>query len=159
MRWLEPEDNPSAVVYGTIAVGLVVAAENPEVETFPRVAASCAAAIVLYWAAHAYADVLGKRFASRRPLVFADLPGSLRHEWSIVKGAAAPLVVLLLAWAAGVTLRVAVWAALWTAVAALSLFEVVAAARANLRGLQLAGSAVLGTTLGAALIAVKLLLE
>jgi hypothetical protein len=159
MRWLEPEENPSAVVYGTIAVGLVVAAENPALETFPRVAASSATAILLYWAAHAYAGVLGERFARRRPLVWADLPGSLQHEWSIVKGAAAPLVVLLLAWAAGATLQVAVWAALWTAVAALFLFEVVAAARAHLGGLQLAGSVVLGTTLGAALIAVKLLLE
>lgn len=135
LRWLEPEDNPSAVVYGTIAVGLVLAAENPAVETFPRVAAGSAAAILIYWGAHAYAGVLGDRFASRRPLAFADLPGSLRHEWSIVKGAATPLVVLLLAWAAGATLQVAVWAALWTAVAALFLFEVVAAARANLRGL------------------------
>jgi hypothetical protein len=158
MRWVEPEDNPSAVVYGTIAVGLVVAAENPAVETFPRVVGGSAAAMVLYWVAHAYAGALGKRFAGRRRLLLADLPDSLRHEWAIVKGAAAPLLTLLLAWAAGAGLQVAVWSALWTAVAALFLFEVVAAARAKLGGVQLAAGAALGTTLGAALIAVKLLL-
>lgn len=159
LRWLEPEDNPSAVVYGTIAVGLVMAAENPATETFPRVAGGSAAAMLLYWAAHAYAAVLGERLARGLPFRLADLPGALRHEWSIVKGATAPLVALLLAWASGADLEVAVWAALWTAVGALFMFEVMAATRARLGGLQMTVSVVLGTALGVALLGVKLLLE
>lgn len=46
MRRVEPEDNPSAVVYGTIAVGLLLAEENPAAETYARVAESSAAAMV-----------------------------------------------------------------------------------------------------------------
>src|ERR1019366_10092270 len=34
LKWLEPEDNPSGVIYGTIAVGAVLAAESTRRETF-----------------------------------------------------------------------------------------------------------------------------
>jgi hypothetical protein len=157
--WIEPEDNPSAVVYGTIAVGLLIAAEEPAVVTYPRVVVASALAVVLYWLAHAYATLLGSRLVDPRPPTAQQVAAALRLEWAVVKGAAAPLVALLVAWVAGVSLAAAVWAALWVCVGALVAFEVIAGVRARLPGGQVAGSAALGATIGAGLLLLKALLH
>ncbi len=64
LKWIEPVDNPRGTIYGTIAVGLVVAAEDPAKETYPRVLI----AVMTYWLAHGYAHWAGERLRqNRRP--------------------------------------------------------------------------------------------
>lgn len=158
-RWIEPDENPGAVVYGTIAVGLIIAAENPAVETYPKLVSATAVTILLYWLAHAYAASVGEQLADPGPVSWKRRAQALRHEWAIVKGASTPLLVLLIGWAARASLETAAAAALWTAIVGLFLFEVGAGARARLPWSRLFGSALLGATLGGALLLVKALLH
>jgi hypothetical protein len=159
LAWIEPEDNPGSTIYGVIAAGLVIAAENPATETYPKVLAATAVAVASYWLAHGYARWAGEWFRHRAGRSIRHLAGTLAHEWPLAEGAAIPLAALLFAWPSGAPLTVGVLAAVWTAVAALVAFEVAGGLRRRLRGPQLLANAAVGLALGAALLAVKLLLH
>ena len=161
-RWIEPEDNPHNTVYGTIAAGLVIAAEDPNTGTYPRVLAATVVAVATYWLAHGYAHWVAERFRrSAAPDVqrsARQFLGALVHEWPLTEGAAIPLTALLIAWAFGAPLAVGDTAAVSTAAAALVMFELAGGLRRRLRRLQLVTNAGVGLLLGAALFAVKSLL-
>jgi hypothetical protein len=161
LKWIEPEDNPRGTVYGTISAGLVIAAEDPATETFLRVLLATVVAVATYWLAHGYAHWFGERFRSEsNPTPSASrLVGALLHEWPIAEGAAIPVAALLVGWAAGMSLATAVVAAVWTAAAALVVFEVAGGLRRRLPARYLLTNAVIGLVLGSALFAVKLLLH
>ena len=67
-RWVEPDDNPSGVIYGTIAVGAVLAAESTRRETFVDTIEATVLVLVLYWFAHTYARLVGDRLKTRDAL-------------------------------------------------------------------------------------------
>ena len=163
LKWIEPEDNPRNTVYGTIAAGLVVAAEDPASETYPRVVIAVAVAVAVYWLAHGYVHWVDERLrrgdedgdaVSLRQFVVA-----LTHEWPLAEGAAIPLAALLVTWAAGASLTAGVTATLATATAALVAFEVAGGLRRRLRPLPLLANATIGLVLGGALIGVKVVLH
>lgn len=163
LKWIEPEDNPRNTIYGTIAAGLVIAAEDPTTETYPRVIAATAVAVATYWVAHGYAHWVAERF--RRPAA-PDTARSARefvdafiHEWPLIEGAVTPLAALLIAWATGAPLTVGDTAAVSTAAATLVMFELAGGLRRRLQPLQLVANAAVGLLLGAALFAVKNLLH
>lgn len=163
LRWIEPEDNPSGTIYGTIAAGLVVAAQEPAGETYPRVLVATAVAVGSVWLAHGYAQWAGERLRRRGR---ADelssarrLSRTLLHEWPIIEGGAIPLAALLVAWVLGAPLPTAILADVWTAAAALVAFEVAAGLRQRLRALPLLTNAAVGLVLGLTLFAVKMLLH
>src|SRR5580704_15337901 len=110
-RWVEPEDNPAGVIYGTIAVGAVLAAESTRRETFPDTIEATVLILVLYWVAHSYANVVGDRLKTRETLSPGLLWRAFLHEGAIVKGAAIPIAVLGVLGAGGVSLQSAVTAA------------------------------------------------
>jgi hypothetical protein len=159
LRWLEPEDNPAGVIYGTIAVGAVLAAESTRRDTFPDTIVATVLVLILYWMAHAYAGLTGDRLKRREPLSTRAVWRSVAHEAAIAKGAALPVAILLVLWATPVTLNTAVIVALWASAASLAFFEVVAAFRTPLsareRGLQI----LMGSFLGAGVLVVRLLLH
>lgn len=155
---LEPED-PSAVVYGTIAVGLVLAAEDPSHETYPRVFAAAAVTVVLYWFAHSFAETLGERYATRTSPSWHSARSALGREFPIAEGALPQLAVVGIGWLAGASLSADVAVALWTTVAMLVVFELVAGLRAKLPRLQLLGGAAFGAALGMALVGIKAVLH
>ena len=105
LTWIEPEDNPRNTIYGAIAAGLVIAAEDPTAETYPRVIAATLVAVATYWVAHAYAHWVADRFArpgtaeTSRPS--RELADALIHEWPLAEGAAIPVIALLVTWATG----------------------------------------------------------
>ncbi len=109
LKWIEPEDNPRNTIYGAIAVGLVVAAENPAAETYPRVVIATVVAVAAYWLAHGYAHWVDERLrrvddgndaSSLRRLGIA----LARRVAARPRAAAIPLVALLIAWVAGTPL-------------------------------------------------------
>jgi hypothetical protein len=53
------------MVYGVIVTGALLAAESGRKETYAGTFASAVIAACLYWVAHAYATVLGRRRAPR----------------------------------------------------------------------------------------------
>jgi hypothetical protein len=116
-------------------------------------------ALWLYWLAHAYADVLGHRLQTHERLSPKVLWRALRDEAMILKGAAPPLLALLLAWALGAAQSTGVEAALWTAVASLVAFELLAGIRARASPGELMLEAGIGLTMGLAIIALKVVLH
>ena len=161
LAWVEPEDNPRNTIYGTIAAGLVIVAEDPATETYPRVIAATVVAVAGYWLAHGYAQWVAERIERRAqyPPLRRQLVGALLHEWPLAEGAAIPLVALLIAWAAGASLTAGVLAAVWTTVAALVAFEIAGGLRRRLPVRQLLANAAIGLVLGGTLLTVKLLLH
>jgi hypothetical protein len=84
---------------------------------------------------------------------------ALISEWAIVRGAAIPLAALLLAWAAGASQASAVAIALWSDVATLIVFELLAGIQARARARELLVEAGVGVTLGVGIILLKVLLS
>jgi hypothetical protein len=154
-----PERNPARLVYGVLAIGAVLAAESGSHENYLDTAGSAMIAILLYWLAHAYADVLTYRLQSHARLRLAVLGRALRDEAAILLGAVPGLLALLLCWTFGVALASGVEAALWTTVASLIAFELLAGIRARATPRELAFEAAIGATMGLAIIALKVLLH
>lgn len=156
---LIPEENPSGVIYGIIVIAALLAAESGRHETYLDTVASAAIAAALYWLAHAYAALLGRRLALQQRLTAGALARALVHDWSIVRGATLPLLVLAIAWITGAAQQTAVTAALWSAIASLVVFELVAGVRARASARELAFEACVGAAMGVAILALKIVLH
>jgi hypothetical protein len=151
--------NPGALVYGTVVVGALLAAESAQSETYVATLAGVAVALLAYWLARSYADYTGWRLSRSEPLKAAAFGRTLVGELSVLIGAAGPLLVLVLFWATGGPLGDAVTAAIWTAAAMIVVIELVAGLRAGLSGRELALQTALGAVIGALMIALKLVLH
>lgn len=152
---LVPAGNAAGVVYGVITVGALMAAEAGRHESYVDKVASALIATLLYWLAHAYADLLGRRLATGERLTAGTLARALGHDWAIVRGAALPLLALLIAWIAGASQEAGLTAALRTAVITVVVFEVVAGIRAKSTPGELVLKAAVGVTMGLAILALK----
>jgi hypothetical protein len=157
--WIVPERNPAGAVYGLITIGALLAAESGLRETYPETVGSAAIAVVLYWFAHSYADVLGLRLSRQRRLAWWELWHTFVQDWAIVRGAAAPLVTLLVAWATGASQTTAVTAGVWTVVVSLIAFEVAAGVRSRAKPIEIAFEVLIGATMGLAILALRALLH
>jgi hypothetical protein len=83
----------------------------------------------------------------------------MASELAILAGAAPPIVVLLVSWAAGVRLAVGVTAAIWTSAVMIVTIEVVAGVRAKQSGRHLAGQISVGALLGLLIVALRVTLH
>jgi len=142
-----------------IVVGALLAAESGRHETYLDTVASTAIAAALYWFAHAYADVLGHRLAQHERLSVASLWRALAHDWAIIRGATLPLAALVIAWAVGAAQQTAVTAALWSTIASLVAFELIAGIRARSSPRELALEGAVGAAMGVAILALKIVLH
>ncbi|HET6811237.1 MAG TPA: hypothetical protein VFH50_09530 [Acidimicrobiales bacterium] len=156
---LEPEENPAGVIYGTIATGALLAAEASRRETLEEAAASVALTLALFWLAHGYAHSLGERLGSGEGWSLGRLVSSLRHEVAILRGSVIPLVVLLLARAAGASTSGAVGAALISAAVLLFVLELIAGVRSrqSARGVMI--QVLIGAVLALGILALKVVLH
>src|SRR6185312_13608302 len=100
-RRLAPAGNAAGVVYGVITVGALMAAESGRHESYVDAIGSAVLATLLYWLAHAYADLLGRRLDTGERLSLRTLARTLGHDWAIVRGAAIPELALVIAWVLG----------------------------------------------------------
>jgi hypothetical protein len=154
-----PEESTSGVVYGIIVVAALLAAESGRHESYLDTVASAAIAAALYWLAHAYAELLGHRLEQRERLTVSSLGRALAHDRAILRGAALPLAVLAVCWATGAAQQTAVTAALWTTIASLVAFELLAGVRAHASPRELAVEAGVGAAMGVAILALKIVLH
>ncbi len=157
--WIAPGENPSGVVYGMIVIGALLAAESGRHDTYLDTLAATAIAAALYWLAHAYANVLGRRLTLHERLTAGALVRALGRDWAIMRGAALPLLALALAWAAGARLQTGVTAALWSTVASLIAFELIAGIRSRAAPGELALEVGVGAAMGLAILALKIVLH
>jgi len=158
-EWIVPGENPSGAVYGVIAIGALLAAESGRHETYPETLGSALIAACLYWLAHAYATVLGRRLSTQEPLTPGGLWRALVHDWALVRGAAIPLLALLVGWATGAAQQAAVSAALWSVVASLVAFELIAGIRSRARPGELAIEVGVGLAMGLGILALRIVLH
>jgi hypothetical protein len=158
-EWLVPGDNPAGFVYGLITIGALMAAESGLHETYLDTLASALFATLLYWLARAYAEVLGSRLEHGERLTAASLGGALLRDWTIVRGAAIPMIALVIAWLLGASREAGVTAALRTAVVTIVVFELLAGIRAKSSFGELVLQASVGVTMGLAIFALKSILH
>ncbi|MGZ4230209.1 MAG: hypothetical protein ACXVVQ_02130 [Solirubrobacteraceae bacterium] len=151
--------NVARVVYGTVAVGALLAAESPEQETYAETMASVLIALLIYWMAHSYAELTARRIEEGERLTTTALVGSMLHEVWILVGAAIPVIPLLIWWIAGGSLADADTTAIWTAAGMVVVYEVIAGLRAELTAKEMIVQLALGATLGVLIISLKLVLH
>jgi hypothetical protein len=157
--WIVPSRNPARVVYGLITVGALMAAESGHHESYADTIASALITTGLYWLLHAYSNVLGHRLATGERLTPATLSHGLVEEWAIIRGAAIPLLALVIAWATGASRETGVTVALWSAVVSLVAFELVAGIRSRAGAAELALDVAVGLTMGVAILGLRALLH
>ena len=110
---------------------------------------------MLYWLAHSYAELLGRRLATGERLTAEGSARALAHDWAIVRGAALPLAALVIAWAVGADREAGITAALRTAVVTVIVFELLAGVRAKPTPGELLLRGAVGVTMGLAILAMK----
>ena len=154
-----PRANPSRVIYGIVVIAALLAAESGSHESYLDTILSAVIATALYWLAHAYSDLLGRRLVQRERLTAAALARALARESAIVRGAALPIAVLAIGWASGAAQRTAVTAALWSSIACLLTFELVAGVRARASPRELVLEGCVGAAMGVAILALKIVLH
>lgn len=154
-----PEINPGGAVYGIITIGALLAAESGARETYAETVGSAVIAMLLYWIAHSYADVLGLRLLEQEPFGWRTLGQTFARDWTIVKGASVPLLALLVAWATGAEQATALAVGVWAAVASLIAFEFAAGIRSQAKPAELALEVLVGATMGLAILALRALLH
>jgi hypothetical protein len=152
-------DNAGGAVYGTVMVGVLLAAEDTHREGYPETIGAATVVLALYWLMSLYTHTLGIRLRTRGRLSLRLLGRSCAYELAMVEGAFVPVLALLIAWAAGATVTSGVTVALWATVASLITLEAAAAWRAHLRPQEVWLQAALGAVMGLAIIALKLILH
>ena len=157
--WIVPQRNPAGAIYGLITIGALLAAESGLRDTYPETVGSAAIAVVLYWFAHSYSDVLGLRLAERQPFSWGELWRTFGRDWAIARGSSMPLLALVVAWAAGASQATAVTAAVWVVVASLIAFELAAGILSRAKPRELVLEVLVGATMGLAILALRALLH
>ena len=157
--WVVPAANPSGAIYGVIVIGALLAAESGRHESYLDTFLSAAIAAALYWVAHSYAGVLGRRLSTGERLTAAALLGALAHDWALIRGASIPLLALAVAALAGAAQETAVTAAVWSSIVSLAAFELIAGLRSGASRGELALEVAVGVAMGLAILALKIVLH
>jgi hypothetical protein len=151
--------NPAALVYGTIAVGALLAAESAENETYAKTIGAVAIALILYWLSYSYAEFTGRRIEEQRAVTLSGILEAAVSELPVLLGAGMPFLALIVCSALGVSLSTAVTVAIWTSAAMVVAIEVLIGIRAELTGRQLALQSAFGAFLGLLIIALRIVLH
>jgi hypothetical protein len=159
IHWMLPDYNPAGAVFGTLTAGALLAAESGLRDTYPETVGSVLLVVVLYWLAHSYADLLGLRLSSPGRLTLGRLWHAFGRDWAIVRGAFAPVLALLVAWALGAPQATAVSAGTWTAVVSLVAFELAAGLRSRAKAPELALQVGVGAAMGLGILALRAMLH
>jgi hypothetical protein len=152
-------DNAGGAVYGTVMVGVLLAAADTHREGYPETIGAAVVVLALYWLMSLYTHTLGNRLRTGGRLNLKLLWHSCAHELAIVEGAFVPVLALLIAWVAGATVASGVTVALWATALSVVILEVAAAWRARLRPHEVWLQAAVGAIMGLAIIALKLILH
>ena len=151
--------NPAGLVYGTLAVGALLAAESARRETYARTVGAVVVTLLLYWLAYSYAEFTAIRLRQHLRFTAAGLARIATRELSVLAGAALPLLEVLCLWAAGVRLSTAVTGAIWTSAMAIVAIEATIAVRARLPRRELVLQTTVGVVLGLLVIVLRVLLH
>ena len=147
------------LVYGTIVVATLLAAESARSETYGQTVGAVILAVLTYWLAVTYAHYTGERLEQEeafKPEAFARVAV---HEVTLLLGAAPELLAVLIVWAAGGSLDLAVRVGVWVAAAFIVVAELITGIRADLHGRALVRQTLVGALFGLMIVALRLLLH
>lgn len=151
--------NPGPLVYGTITIGALLAAESAQRETYASTLEAVVVALTLYWLAHSYAEFTQRRVEHGAPLKLPALIETMANEFSILLGASFSLGALVICWLVGAKLATAVAVATWTSAAVVVIIEISVGVRERLAPRDFAAQAALGMVLGLLVVALRTLLH
>jgi len=152
-------DDPAGIVYGTMLVATLLAAESPGRESYGETAGAVAIAVLVYWLARSYSAFAGRRARAGEAFTLTGARASLAHELAVIVGACVPLAAVLVCWAVGARLSTAVSIAVGVAIATIVAIELTLGLRSEHTGRHLVMRTGLGVLFGVAILAIKLLLH
>jgi hypothetical protein len=152
-------ENAGGAIYGTVMIGVLFAAESSGSLGYPDTVAAALIVLALYWLTHLYTYTLGTRLRTGEPLSARVFWRSCIHELPIIEGALLPLLVLLVAWAAGASITTGVNIAVWTTAVSIIGLEVAAGWRSGLGLSRLLLQVCVGAAIGITIVGLKLLLH
>ncbi len=151
--------NPAGLIYGTIAVAALLAAESARRETYVATVSAVLITLLLYWLGHSYAEFAGERVRAGEPFTYRGLLRAAGHELAVLLGAGVPLLAILICWGAGAALSTAVSAGIATTVVIVIATEMVIGLRAELTGRDLVRQTTVGVVLALLVIALRVVLH
>lgn len=151
--------NPGPLIYGTITIGALLAAESAQRETYASTIGAVLVALTLYWLAHSYAEFTQRRARAETPQKLRGLLETMTHELSILLGASFPLLALVICGLAGVKLESAVTVATWTSAVMVVMIELAVGIREQLAPRDFVAQTGLGVVLGLLVIVLRTLLH
>lgn len=93
----EEHANPARAIYGTILVMAVITGVSHDESIGPgKLIGAVVATTFVFWLAHVYAEVLGRRLEGERRPTLANIRSTMRGEWPLVEAALLPVLGLLL---------------------------------------------------------------
>ena len=128
----DPDSHPGGLIYGLIVLGSVLAAESVHSSGGLRDITAALTVLFVYWLAHTYADLMGRRYQHATPLSWREVRQVAGREWAIMRGATIPVAAMLIAVVAGLSSWRVDEVGMITDVGMLTLFAVVGGLRANL---------------------------
>jgi hypothetical protein len=152
-------DDTGGIVYGTMLVATLLAAESPGRETYGQTAGAVAAAVAVYWLARSYSAFAGERARAGEAFTLSGARAALVHELAVIVGAFVPLAAVLVCWAAGARLATAVSIAVGVAIATIVATELGIGLRSPHTGRDLVLRTGLGILFGVAILGIKLLMH
>lgn len=156
----KPTRNPAGAVHGTVLAGALIAAQGAhEPVDISRLITLVFLAQILYWLAHVYAELVGRRVLARTRLRGREMRHLLAEEWPLVGASFGPLAVVALADLLGAGGDAAVLAGLWATTAILVGWTVLAGLRSRLRLLELLLYVSISAGLGISLVVLKVLVH
>ena len=150
----------AGLIYGTISVAALLAAESARSETYPKTVGAVGILTILYWIAHSYcasSRLSGSRSTSRSPT--AGCCVNATRELTVLIGAAIPFFEILVFWVVGASLTTAIASASWTSAGIVVAIEIVIGVRADLKGRELVRQTTVGAVLGLLIVALRVLLH
>jgi hypothetical protein len=147
------------IVYGTIVVATLLAAESAQSETYAKTIGAVVLAMLTYWLAVSYAHYSGERIERQQRFEYEGLARTAISEVTMLIGAVPELLAVLIVWALGDSLEQAIRVGVIVAALTIVVTEFVTGLRADLRGRELVRQTLVGAVFGVLIIVLRLLLH
>jgi hypothetical protein len=157
--FVDPQGNPAEVIYGTILAGVVLAAKAHKGVSGGAIFWSAVGALVLYWLAHVYADVIGEQVKTGRRTNWATIRHAGAQDWSRLRASLIPVLVFEIVRLSRGSVNASVLSALWLTVVLLGAWGATAAFRSGARGIALVLESLVCAVFGVAVVLLKILLH
>jgi hypothetical protein len=145
----------AGAIYGTIVVaGVLGASQLDDQPDWLETGVYAVATVLVLWAAHAWAQALGRRLVGPEH-VEQGLRHSLTRDWPIVQSALPPVAAMALSRLLGASDYTAITIAFWVCVASLAAWGVVIARRERASWARTVSTALGSAVLGVLLVALK----